>query len=163
MILLSFQKLFFEFFTSISILFSHTSLSFLLLYSFSKDPYFWVIFGDQDKKITKCSNPLYWEVVEVRPRQPNVLVCVVLAGTSEGLPGPKVLEGARYRYCGTKWSYGIVIVKILYSVEGGDVEQVCSNVEINLPCLRLLSLSLTCLYILHANIVFIFICLRIVC
>ena len=45
------------------------------------------------------------------------------------------------------------------SVEGRDVEQVCSNLEIILPCLRLLSLSLTCLYILHANIVFIFICL----
>ena len=30
------------------------------------------------------------------------LYCVVLAGTSEGLAGPKVLEGARCRCCGTK-------------------------------------------------------------
>ena len=38
------------------------------------------------------------------------------------------------------------------SVEGGDVEQVCSNLEIILSCLRLLSLSLTCLYILHVHL-----------
>ena len=44
-------------------------------------------------------------------------------------------------------------MKILHSVEGGDIEQGCSNLEINLPCLRLLSLSLTCVYILHALIV----------
>ena len=36
----------------------------------------------------------------------------------------------------------LIIVKILHSVEGGDVEQVHSNLEIILPCLRLLSLSL---------------------
>ena len=40
------------------------------------------------------------------------------------------------------------LVEILHSVEGRDVEQVCSNLKINLPYLRLLSLSLTCLYIL---------------
>ena len=50
---------------------------------------------------------------------------------------------------------GSIIVKILHSVEGGDVEQVCSNFETNLPCLRLLSLSLTLVYILHAFIAFI--------
>ena len=49
---------------------------------------------------------------------------------------------------------GSFIVKILHSVEGGDVEKGCSNLEINLPCLRLLSLSLT--YILHALIVHIY-------
>jgi len=56
---------------------------------------------------------------------------------------------------------GSFLVKILHSVEGRDVEQGCSNLETNLPCLRLLSLSLslTCLYILHAYIAFIFICL----
>ena len=35
-------------------------------------------------------------------------------------------------------------------VEGGDVEQGCSNLETNLPCLRLLTLSLSlspCLYL----------------
>jgi len=45
---------------------------------------------------------------------------------------------------------GSILVKIFHSVEGGDVEKVCSNLETNLPCLRLiisLSLSLTCVYI----------------
>ena len=54
---------------------------------------------------------------------------------------------------------GSIIVEILHSVEGGDVEKGCSNLKIILPCLRLLSLSLTCVYILHAYIAFIFICL----
>ena len=53
-----------------------------------------------------------------------------------------------------------IIVKILRNGEGGDVEQVCSNLEIILPCLRLLlSLSHLCSYILHAYIVYIFTCL----
>ena len=43
---------------------------------------------------------------------------------------------------------GSILVETLHSVEGGDIEQVCSNLETNLPCLRLLSLSLTCVYIL---------------
>ena len=39
-----------------------------------------------------------WELgVEVRHRQASVL-----AGTSEGLVSPRVLEGAPCRYCGTK-------------------------------------------------------------
>ena len=58
---------------------------------------------------------------------------------------------------------GSFLVEILYSVEGGDIEQVCSNLETILPCLRLLSLSLTCLYILYAYIAFIFICLIYIC
>ena len=106
----------------------------------------------------KCSTPLYWKIVEVRPRQASVLACavlagVVLAGTSEGLAGPRVLEGACCRCCGTEWFCRIVIVEILYSVEGGDVEQVCSNLEAILPCLWLLiSLSLV-FHILHVVIV----------
>ena len=32
-------------------------------------------------------------------------------------------------------SVGSIIVKILHSVEGGDVEQVCSNLETILSCL----------------------------
>ena len=47
---------------------------------------------------------------------------------------------------------GSILVEILHSVEGGDVEQVCWNLKTILPCLRLLSLSLTCLYILHVLI-----------
>jgi len=30
---------------------------------------------------------------------------------------------------------GSFLVKILYNVEGGDVEQGCSNLKTNLPCL----------------------------
>ena len=40
---------------------------------------------------------------------------------------------------------GSNIVEILHSVEGGDVEQVCSNLETNLPCLRLV-ITLSHLY-----------------
>jgi len=56
-------------------------------------------------------------------------------------------------------------VKILHSVEGGDVEQVCLNLETILPCLRMLiflSLSLV-FYILPAYIFHLFICLIHVC
>ena len=45
---------------------------------------------------------------------------------------------------------GSIIVEILHNVEGGDVEQVCSNLKIILSCLRLLislSLSLVFLYL----------------
>ena len=42
---------------------------------------------------------------------------------------------------------GSFLVKILHSVEGGDVEQGCSNLETNLPCLRLLSLYLSLVFI----------------
>ena len=39
---------------------------------------------------------------------------------------------------------GSILVKFLHSIEGGDVKQVCSNLKIILPCLRLLiSLSHT--------------------
>ena len=52
---------------------------------------------------------------------------------------------------------GSILVEILHSVEGGDVEQVCSNLETILSCLRLLSpyLSLvfiSCLYLLLISI-----------
>ena len=53
---------------------------------------------------------------------------------------------------------GSIIVKILHNVEGGDVEQVCSNLATNLSYLQLLiflSLSLV-FYILHALIVYIY-------
>ena len=53
---------------------------------------------------------------------------------------------------------GSILVEILHSVEGGDVEQVCLNLETILPCLRLLIslfLSLTCVYISCMLILFI--------
>ena len=66
-------------------------------------------------------HPLVLRFVEVWPRQASVLTCVVLAETSEGLAGPRVLEEALCRCCSTELSCGIVIVEILHSVEGGDV------------------------------------------
>ena len=49
---------------------------------------------------------------------------------------------------------GSILVKILHSVEGGDVEQGCSNLKTNLLYFAIaLSLSFTCVYILHALIV----------
>ena len=82
------------------------------------------------------------------------------------------------RCCGTEWSGGIDYSGNPSCVEGGDVEQVCSNLETNPLCLWLLTLSLSLfvslVYILHTFIiVFIFhawyivclidICLGIVC
>ena len=58
---------------------------------------------------------------------------------------------------------GSILVEILHSVEDGDVEQGCSNLKTNLSCLRLLSLYLTCVYILHALIVHIHYMLDISC
>ena len=54
---------------------------------------------------------------------------------------------------------GSILVEILHSVEGGDVEQGCSNLETILPFAIALSIFHLCLYILHAYIVYLFICL----
>ena len=51
---------------------------------------------------SRCVKFLRELIVKVRPQQASVLACVVLAGISEGLAGPRVLEGARCRCCGTK-------------------------------------------------------------
>jgi len=98
-----------------------------------------------------------WELgVEVQPRQASVLVCVVLAGTSERLVSPRVLEGAHCRCCGTSDLARSILVEIFHHVEGGFVEQVYSNLETILSCLRLLiSFSLTCVYISCMLILFI--------
>ena len=49
-----------------------------------------------------CEEFLRELIVEVWPQQASVLACVILAGTSEGLTGSRVLEGARCRCCGTE-------------------------------------------------------------
>jgi len=51
---------------------------------------------------SRCVKFLRELIVEVQPRQASELACVVLAGTSEELVGPRVLEGARCRCCGTE-------------------------------------------------------------
>ena len=70
---------------------------------------------------------------EVRPRRAGGLaVCT-------GLGSPRDC-----RCCGTEErSIGIVHSGNPSCVEGGDVEQVCSNLETNSLCLRLLTLSLS--------------------
>ena len=58
------------------------------------------------------------------------------------------------------------IVKILYSVEGGDVKQVCLNLEtISRVCdcslsISHLSLYLACLYCFHLYMLDIYLCLN---
>ena len=92
-----------------------------------------------------------------------MLVCVVLAGTRY----LRVQEFLRELFVGVMVPSdlaGSFLVKILHSVEGGDVEQVCSNLKTILFCLRLLiSLSHLCLFILHTYIVYLFICLIYLC
>ena len=79
---------------------------------------------------------------EVRPwRASGLAVCS--CGNKRGTRESKELVGVTT----PSDPVGSILVEILHSVEGGDVEQVCSNLETNLPCLRLLSLSLTCLYL----------------
>ena len=79
----------------------------------------------------------------------------VLAGTSEGTRESKEFVSV----AAPSDPVGSILVEILHSIEDGDIEQVCSNLETNLPCLRLLSLYLLLVYILHAYIVLIFMCL----
>ena len=45
---------------------------------------------------------------------------------------------------------GSFLVEILHSVEGRDIEQGCSSLETILPCLRLLSLSFSLVFIYFA-------------
>ena len=40
---------------------------------------------------SRCVEFLRELIVEVWPRQATVLACIILAGTSEGLAGPRVL------------------------------------------------------------------------
>ena len=69
----------------------------------------------------------------MRPWQASLFACVVLAGTSEELVG---LECELVVGVATPSDpVGSFLVEILHSVEGGDVEHGCSNLETNLPCL----------------------------
>ena len=93
------------------------------------------------------------------PRRASGLAVCCSCGNKRGTKESKELVGV----AAPSDPVGSILVKILHNVEGGDVEQVCANLETNLSCLRFLSLSLTCLYILYANIVVIFICLIYIC
>ena len=69
-------------------------------------------------------------VFEVRPRQASGLV-VCSCGNKRGTRESKELEGV----AAPSDPVGSILGEIFHSVEGGDVEQVCSNLETNLPCL----------------------------
>ena len=88
--------------------------------------------------------------------------CVVLAGTSEGLAGPRVLEGACCRCYDMSDLAGSILVEIHHSVEGGDVASVHEPRNKSLVFV-IAHLSLTCVYILHVFIVYIFYLLEIPC
>ena len=81
---------------------------------------------------SSCVNSLF----EVRPRRASGLA-VCSCGNKRGTRESKELVGV----AAPSDPVGSILVKILHSIEGGDVEQVCSNLETNLPYLRLLSIS----------------------
>ena len=74
---------------------------------------------------------------EVRPRRASGLV-VCSCGNKRGTRESKELVGV----AAPSDPVGSFYSENPSSVEGGDVEQVCSNLETNLPCLRLLTLYL---------------------
>ena len=97
--------------------------------------------------------------VEVRPRQASMLAYVVLAGTSEGIAGPRVLRELVVGVAAPSDLTRSIIVEILHSGECGDVEQVLeprNNSPVFAIALLYLSLSLICVYILHVYIVYFF-------
>ena len=79
---------------------------------------------------------------EVRPRRASGLA-VCSYGNKRGTRESKELVGI----AAPSDPVGSILVKILHSVEGGDVEQVCSNLKTNLPCLQLFSLYLLLAFI----------------
>ena len=119
------KKRFHEFFLHHSILFSHTYLSYALLYQSSRDLCCESIWGDQSVEITKVFSFLYlrrrtWGFAVFR-----VLVrahCRGAVSTSlrawgvlflreqvRGLVSPRVLVWTPCRCCDTEWSGGIVL------------------------------------------------------
>ena len=92
---------------------------------------------------------------EVRPRRASELA-VCSCRNKRGTRESKELVGV----AAPSDPVGSILVEILHSVKGGDVEQVCSNLETNLPCLRLLFLSISYLFIsCMLLLIFIFTCL----
>ena len=81
--------------------------------------------------------------------------CIVLAGTSEGIAGPRVLRELVVGVAAPSDLIRSIIVEILHSGEGGDVEQVLEPRN-NSPVFAIARLSLTCVYTLHAYIVHIY-------
>ena len=99
---------------------------------------FRVLVGTQCLRCGLVSGSSGNSVFEVRPRRASGLA-VCSCRNKRGTRESKELVGV----AALSDPMGSILVEILHSVEGGDVEQVCSNLETNLLCLRLLSLSLT--------------------
>jgi len=106
---------------------------------------------------------LFWVLVRAQCRgttsQASVLTVCSSCGNKRGTSESKSssvnsLYELRHRVI---W-WDQFLVEIFYSVEGGDEEQGCLNLEINLPCLRLLSISHLCLYLacLHCSYPYMF-------
>ena len=104
-------------------------------------------FEEADACVRGVSSSHVNSVFEVRPRRASGLA-VCSCGNKRGTRESKELVGI----AAPSDPVGSILVKILHCVEGGDVEQRCSNLKTNLSYLRLLSLSLslTCVYMLHA-------------
>ena len=100
-------------------------------------------FEDADVCVRVVSGSSENSVFEVRPRQASGLAVCCSCGNKRGTRESKELVGVAT----PSDPVGSILVEILHSVKGGDVEQVCSNLETNLPCLRLLSLSISYLFI----------------
>ena len=114
-----FQKCFLEIFHHHVNLVFYTRLSHLLLYQSSRDFCCEIVVFVIKRSDHKCSTPLYWEIIEVRPRQVSVLACVVLAGISEGLTGLRVLEGARCRCCAPSDLAGSILLESFIVLKTG--------------------------------------------
>ena len=83
----------------------------------------------------------------MRSRRACGFACVVLAKKIRDLRVQEFLRELVVSVATPSDFAGSIIVEILHSVEGGDVEQGCSNLETNLSCLRLLSLYLSLVFI----------------
>ena len=130
--------------------FSHTYLSFPLIYPFYRRVVVRVILGDQSVVITKvpilvlrrrtCGFAVFRVLVRALCRgaaSANLRACGVLF-LREQERDQRVQEFQWELLVGVAAPsdpVGSILVEILHSVEDGDVEQVCSNLEIILPCL----------------------------
>ena len=95
-----------------------------------------------DECVRGVSSSCVNSVFEVRPRQ-AIGLAVCSCENKRGTRESKELVGV----AAPSDPVGSILVEILHSAEGGGVKQVCSNLETNLPCLRLLPLYLLLVFI----------------
>ena len=83
-----------------------------------------VFVGDQEKRLPSVLICTWRKLWRLRPWRAYGFACIVLARTSKGPAGPRVLEGAHCRCWAPSDLTGSFIVKILHCGEGGNVKQV---------------------------------------